>query len=77
VIVVYTPNYFDKNNVFRVRGLLREQCGIDGCYIINPIFIVGKGFTQIPPKRGAARCKLLLQINDNCGYRYTFPPDVI
>ncbi len=28
-IMVYTPNYIDKEDVFRVRELLEEECGVD------------------------------------------------
>ncbi|MFW6041119.1 MAG: putative phosphothreonine lyase domain-containing protein [Thermoplasmatota archaeon] len=27
-LMIYTPNYFDKDDVFRVRDILREECGI-------------------------------------------------
>jgi len=29
VVVVYTPNYFDEEDVFRVRDVLRDECGVD------------------------------------------------
>ena len=28
-LMIYTPNYFDEDDVFRVRELLREECDID------------------------------------------------
>lgn len=36
VIVVYTPNYFDKDDVFRVRELLRDKCGIEETLYYKP-----------------------------------------
>lgn len=36
VIVVYTPNYFDKDDVFRVRELLRDECEIEETLYYKP-----------------------------------------
>lgn len=53
VIVVYTPNYFDKDDVFRVRGLLREQCGIDETLYYKPDIYSRKGiYADTAEERG-------------------------
>jgi hypothetical protein len=36
VLVVYTPNYFDKDDVFRVRELLRDTCGLKETLYYKP-----------------------------------------
>ena len=43
VIVVYTPNYFDQDDVFRVRELLREECGIEETLYYKPDIYTRKG----------------------------------
>ncbi|QLC32850.1 DUF1917 domain-containing protein [Halarchaeum sp. CBA1220] len=43
VIVVYTPNYFDKDDVFRVRELLRNKCGVDETLYYKPDIYTRKG----------------------------------
>jgi len=43
VIVVYTPNYFDESDLFRVREALREQCGIEQVLYYKPDFWTLKG----------------------------------
>lgn len=43
VIVVYTPNYFDKDDVFRVRELLRDKCGIEETLYYKPDIYTRKG----------------------------------
>ena len=55
MIVVYTPNYFDKNNVFRVRGLLREQCGIDGMLYHKPDIYSRKGIYADTAEEGGCQ----------------------
>lgn len=36
VIVVYTPNYFDTEDVYRVRDALRDHCGINDTVYYKP-----------------------------------------
>lgn len=36
VVVVYTPNYFDKSDVFRVREFLKRECGIEKTIYYKP-----------------------------------------
>lgn len=43
VIVVYTPNYFDQYDVFRVRELLREECGVEQTLYYKPDIYTKKG----------------------------------
>ena len=43
VIVVYTPNYFDEDDVFRVRELLRNKCGIEETLYYKPDIYTRKG----------------------------------
>ena len=43
VIVVYTPNYFDTDDVFRVRDSLRTRCGIDATLYYKPDLWTTKG----------------------------------
>lgn len=43
VIVVYTPNYFDQEDVFRVRELLRDECGIEETLYYKPDIYTRKG----------------------------------
>jgi hypothetical protein len=35
-VVVYTPNYFDTDDVFRVRDSLRARCGVDTTLYYKP-----------------------------------------
>lgn len=43
VIVIYTPNYFDKDDIFRVRELLRDTCGIKESLYYKPDIYTRKG----------------------------------
>lgn len=43
VIVVYTPNYFDTDDVFRVRESLRARCGFDATLYYKPDLWTTKG----------------------------------
>ncbi len=36
VIVVYTPNYLDVEDVFRVREVLRDRCGVESVLYYKP-----------------------------------------
>ncbi|ELZ08331.1 hypothetical protein C479_13368 [Halovivax asiaticus JCM 14624] len=53
VIVVYTPNYFDKEDVFRVRELLRNKCGIEETLYYKPDIYTRKGiYADTAQERG-------------------------
>lgn len=43
VIIVYTPNYIDKFDVFRVRDILRDECGITDTLYYKPDIYTRKG----------------------------------
>jgi len=43
VVVVYTPNYVDTDDVFRVRDSLRARCGIDATLYYKPDLWTTKG----------------------------------
>lgn len=36
VVCIYTPNYFDRDDVFRAREVIREECGVDEMIYYRP-----------------------------------------